>query len=76
MSLTIEPFLIVLGLLWKCEMYRKLHGKNSGGLWHRRKIILKCIVKKTGYGEVKNEMHQDIDKYRDLVKTRINTQLI
>ena len=39
-------------------------------------IILKCILKKTVCGDVKNKMHQGIDKYRDFVKTGMNTQLI
>jgi hypothetical protein len=33
-------------------------------------------LEKTGFGDVKNEMHQGIDKYRDFVKTGMNTQLL
>jgi hypothetical protein len=31
---------------------------------------------KTVCGGVKNEMYQGIDKYRDFVKTEMNTQLL
>jgi len=40
----------------------------------QKKDDIQMHLGKTVFGDLKNEMHQGIDKYRDFVKTGMNTQ--